>query len=201
MIRYPAGQGPNKTLSFKRLKPAKTTQYGSRGMSFEEMLNQSNAYYLNRNLAVIHKKPTPVQIVKVDYPKRSAAKITEAYFRQASTTDYNGVYQGRYLDFEAKETKNKSSFPLSNLHDHQVEHMKACHDQGGLVFILVYFSKMQTIYLLPFPDLNNFIQEKSKQSIPYAYFEKNAYLCPQGQFPISVDYLSALDQYLESKQA
>ena len=82
------------------------------GMDFEEAINQSNQYYLLNKQAVVHKKPTPVQIVKVDYPKRSAAVIKEAYFRQASTTDYNGVYQGRYIDFEAKETKNTTSFPL-----------------------------------------------------------------------------------------
>ena len=81
-------------------------------MDFEEAINQSNQYYLLNKQAVVHKKPTPVQIVKVDYPKRSAAVIKEAYFRQASTTDYNGVYQGRYIDFEAKETKIPRPFPL-----------------------------------------------------------------------------------------
>ena len=67
-------------------------------MSLEQQINESNKYYLLEDIAVVHKKPTPVQIVKVDYPKRSRAVIKEAYFRQASTTDYNGVYQGRYLD-------------------------------------------------------------------------------------------------------
>ena len=42
-------------------------------MDFEEAINQSNQYYLLNKQAVVHKKPTPVQIVKVDYPKRSAA--------------------------------------------------------------------------------------------------------------------------------
>ena len=59
-------------------------------------------------VAVIHKKPTPIQIVRVDYPQRSRAKIVEAYFRQASTTDYSGVYEGFYIDFEAKETRQKN---------------------------------------------------------------------------------------------
>ncbi|MGX7108556.1 Holliday junction resolvase RecU [Facklamia miroungae] len=197
MIKYPAGQGPRLHLKTNPRSTKQATQYGSRGMTFEEMINQSNAYYLNRQLAVIHKKPTPIQIVKVDYPKRSAAKITEAYFRQASTTDYNGVYLGRYIDFETKETRNKTSFPLSNLHDHQIEHMKQCHQQGGLVFLLIYFKAHDTIYLIPYPLLEGFIQKNKKQSIPYAFIQKNAYACPQGQFPISVDYLSALDAYIE----
>ena len=90
--------------------------FSDRGMTLEQQINESNEYYLNHNIAVIHKKPTPIQIVKVDYPRRSRAVIKEAYFRQASTTDYNGVYRGYYLDFEAKETKNRKSFPLSLIH-------------------------------------------------------------------------------------
>ncbi len=43
-------------------------------MSFESAINATNDYYLSRGLTVIH-KTTPVQIVKVDYPKRSRAKV------------------------------------------------------------------------------------------------------------------------------
>ena len=69
-----------------------------RGMNLEEDLNLTNKYYLANGIANIHKKPTPIQIVRVDYPKRSAAKIVEAYFKTPSTTDYNGIYKGKYLD-------------------------------------------------------------------------------------------------------
>ena len=103
-------------------------------MSLEKDIELSNTYYLNHGMAVIHKKPTPVQIVNVHYPMRSKAVINEAYFRTPSTTDYNGIYNGRYLDFEAKETKNKTSFPLNNMHEHQVVHMDACYKQNGIVF-------------------------------------------------------------------
>ncbi|MGC3342415.1 Holliday junction resolvase RecU, partial [Enterococcus faecalis] len=74
----------------KQVKKKRPVEFGNRGMVFEEAINQSNQYYLLNKQAVVHKKPTPVQIVNVDYPKRSAAVIKEAYFRQASTTDYNG---------------------------------------------------------------------------------------------------------------
>lgn len=112
-IKYPNGHLPlyNEVRKKQLKRASQKTTFSNRGMRFEEAINQSNDYYLNHGIAVIHKKPTPVQIVKVDYPKRSAAVIKEAYFKDASTTDYNGVYQGHYLDFEAKETKNKTSFP------------------------------------------------------------------------------------------
>lgn len=73
--------------------------FSNRGMSLEKDINQSNTYYLNEDIAVIHKKPTPVTIVKVDYPARNKAKITEAYYAESSTTDYNGIYKGKYIDF------------------------------------------------------------------------------------------------------
>ena len=104
MVNY-----PHKISSQKRQAPlSQTKNFANRGMSFEKMINATNDYYLSHGLAVIHKKPTPIQIVRVDYPQRSRAKIVEAYFRQASTTDYSGVYDGYYIDFEAKETRQKS---------------------------------------------------------------------------------------------
>ena len=89
------GNYPHKLTSKNNIKKVKkeTVDFANRGMTFEKMINDTNDYYLSRGLAVIHKKPTPVQIVKVDYPKRSRAKIVEAYFRQASTTDYSDFHR------------------------------------------------------------------------------------------------------------
>src|SRR5690554_2950891 len=109
-MNYPNGK--KRSVQLSRNLNSHKQSYSNRGMSLEEDINVTNQYYLTHDICVIHKKPTPVQIVKVDYPKRSAAVIKEAYFKQASTTDYNGLYKGHYLDFEAKETRNKTSFPL-----------------------------------------------------------------------------------------
>ena len=109
-IHYPNGKVYRRSTA--RKKQVKNYQYANRGMTLEEDINASNEYYLTNQIAVIHKKPTPVQIVHVDYPHRSQAVIREAYFKIPSTTDYNGVYKGKYIDFEAKETKSETSFPL-----------------------------------------------------------------------------------------
>lgn len=144
-IRYPNGK-PYVPSAQNQLAGQKQKSYSNRGMTLEEDINHSNTYYLSIGKAVIHKKPTPVQIVNVDYPKRSAAVIKEAYFKQASTTDYNGVYNGRYIDFEAKETKNKTSFPLNNFHKHQISHMKQVKEQGGICFIILRFSVSDEVF-------------------------------------------------------
>lgn len=144
-FHYPNGQLFSQKNPRERSLQKETT-FANRGMRFEEAINQSNEYYLTHDKAVVHKKPTPLQIVKVDYPKRSAAVIKEAYFRQPSTTDYNGVYQGYYLDFEAKETKNKRSFPLKNFHQHQITHMQQCLKQRAICFVLLWFSSLNRCF-------------------------------------------------------
>lgn len=198
MINYPAGSKPNHHHTMKT-ETTHNTIYGSRGMSLEDKINQSNEYYLMHHLAVIHKKPTPIQVVKVDYPRRSAAKIVEAYYRHASTTDYNGVYQGFYIDFEAKETKNKTSFPLANLPEHQRTHMLHCIEQGGIAFLILSFAAYNETYIIPYEKVDLEIKKNKKQSLTYDFIKQQGYICKEGLFPI-IDYLAALDQYIESRE-
>ena len=170
--------------------------FANRGMSFEKMINESNSYYLSRGLAVIHKKPTPIQIVKVDYPHRSRAKIVEAYFRQASTTDYSGVYKGHYIDFEAKETRQKKSMPMKNFHSHQIEHMEAVLEQKGICFVLLHFSSLRETYLLPASYLIEFYKiDKGGKSMPLTYIQEHGYPIEMQQLP-SIPYLEIIEQKL-----
>ncbi|HEU5138913.1 MAG TPA: Holliday junction resolvase RecU [Bacillales bacterium] len=171
------------------------TQYGNRGMTLEEDINSSNEYYLAVGTAVIHKKPTPVQVVNVDFPKRSAAVIKEAYFQKPSTTDYNGVYRGKYIDFEAKETKQKSSFPLKNFHDHQVEHIRKVLKQGGICFVLLRFSTLGKVYFLEAGHLLHYWDEQhgdGRKSIRITEIQENGHLIPSGYRP-RIDYLKIVD--------
>lgn len=194
-INYP--NGVSKHYEKANINKQKKKSFSNRGMSFEEYINQSNTYYLSKGMAVVHKKPTPVQIVHVNYPKRSAAVITEAYFKEASTTDYNGIYKGYYLDFEAKETKNKTSFPLNNFHEHQIKHMKQCMTQQGIVFVLIWFSTLQRCFFLPASYVIDYWESKenSRKSIPLSTIEKFGYEIQLGVAPI-VPYLTIIDHYI-----
>ena len=126
-----------------------TVSTANRGMTLERDLNDTNEFYLATDRAVIHKKPTPIQVVHVDYPDRTAAKITEAYYRTPSTTDYNGVYKGRAIDFEAKEIKSKTSFPFQCIHEHQIEHLKRVIRHGAIAFVIVRFTSRNETFLVP----------------------------------------------------
>ena len=194
MIQYPKGQ---KQLSRATRSQTMQTNYSSRGMGLENILNQTNELYRLQKRAVIHKTPTPIQVVKVNYPARSAAQITESYFRQASTTDYNGVYKGRYIDFEAKETKNKTSFPLKNIHEHQLEHMKECCEQGGIAFVIFYFSSLKEYYLLEYKWIEKFVHDSStkRQSIPLIYIKEHGQSISLS-LQMTLNYLDAVDSLL-----
>ena len=181
--------------SAKKLTPEKKWTYSNRGMTLEEDINETNEFYLEHGIATIHKKPTPVQIVQVDYPKRSAAVIKEAYFKQASTTDYNGVYKGKYIDFEAKETKSTASFPLKNFHDHQIKHMQAVTAQGGVAFVIMRFSITDTIYLMPAKELFVYWERMhagGRKSITIQEVETTSTKIPLG-FQPRIDYIKVID--------
>lgn len=170
----------------------KTNTYANRGMMLESDINQSNKYYLDHNIALIYKKPTPIKVVKVEYPKNV---IKEAYFNEPSTLDYNGIYKGKYLEFDAKETQSNTSFPISNIHKHQLKHMRKVIYFGGITFLIVRFTKINETYILLGSDLFNFIENNDRKSIPIDYFRKNGFLVELKYIP-RLDYISIIDKIM-----
>lgn len=168
-------------------KRKKKINYANRGKRFEKRIEEMNAYYLHKNIAVIHKKPTPMRIVN------QKGGILTAVFSEASTTDFNGIYKGRYIDFDAKQTSIKTSFPLKNVGRHQYRHLLSIRNHGGVAFLLVRFSKLEEVYVLPIEILSRYWEEALKggrKSIPYDTFKEGC---------ISVkdyDYLEAVEQYI-----
>lgn len=173
----------------------KIVHYDNRGMNLENDLNETNNYYLLQNIAVVYKKPTPVKIVEVDYPSRKEAVIKKAYFQIPSTTDYNGIYQGKYIDFEAKETTNTTSFPLANIHLHQIKHLQKVEQHGGIAFLIVRFTKLNKTFLLTIDKLSYFLENSTKKSIALSFFEKNGYLIKEKYNP-RLDYLSIIKNFM-----
>lgn len=177
----------------------KTTNYANRGMSLENDLNLTNTYYLENDVAVIYKKPTPIKIVKVCFDIKKNATIKEAYFKLPSTTDYNGLYKGQYIDFEAKEVKIKKSFPLSNINAHQITHIRSIIKHKGIVFIIVRFTLLNKTFLLKGEDLISFIDNEKLKSIPLSLFESVGYIISENYMP-RLDYIKIVDNvYLGGK--
>jgi len=180
---------PNKKAVYKSV-----TSYTNRGMALEDDINASNDYYRAYDIAVIYKKPIPIQVVDVYYPARNKAVIKEAYYKTPSTTDYNGLYQGRYIDFEAKETSSATSFPLKNINPHQIEHLNAIEKHGGIAFVIIAFQKLGEAYLVPMALLNNYyLNQSERKSIPYKSIKENSKLIASGYKP-RLDYLKAVKE-------
>ncbi len=187
MINYPNGKN-NFTQKIN---------YSNRGMQLENDINIANKYYLNNDIAIIHKKPIPIQIVEVDYPNRKSAMIKKAFYQTPSTTDYNGIFNGKYIDFEAKETTSLTSFSLNNIHEHQIEHMNKVYLHGGITFIVVRFKKLDKTFIMPFKKFIIYYERAKnggRKSIKIEEFEKNSFEI-FFNYRIRVDYITLIKKY------
>ena len=122
---------------------------GLRGSTLEDMINHTNEIYREKKLALIQKIPTPITPITIE---KSTRHITLAYFDQKSTVDYIGAVQGIPVCFDAKECAVKT-FPLQNVHEHQIQFMKEFEEQGGIAFIILHFTALDEMYYMPFRDL------------------------------------------------
>lgn len=169
---------------------------GLRGSTLEEFLNRTNERYLEQGLGLIQKIPTPITPVKIDKEHRH---ITLAYFDQRSTVDYIGAVQGIPVCFDAKEC-HVDTFPLQNLHEHQVEFMKQFERQGGIAFLIIYFSARNQLYYMTFEEIYRFWKravEGGRKSIRYE--ELNPIYFMELKNGCFVPYLEALQIDLEHR--
>ena len=170
---------------------SKTIDYSNRGMDLEYLIEQANEYYIENDIAYIYKKPTPIGVVKVIY-ENGGKRIHDGYYKTPSTLDFNGLYKGFYIEFDAKVTQNKTSFPLSNIHPHQINHIRNINKHGGIVFLIIMINSKY--FLLNGKDFLDFIEKETRKSIPFEYLLKNAH-----EIKLSLkglDYIKIVDQLI-----
>ena len=170
---------------------------GLRGSTLEDFINLSNDKYLSSGLAVIQKIPTPIKPIKIDKDSRH---ITLAYFDQKSTVDYIGVVQGIPVCFDAKET-TVDTFPLTNIHPHQITFMENFEKQHGISFIILYFSARDEFYYIPFCDIMKFWlrgENGGRKSFTYDEIDKNYQI--HGSKGVIVHYLETLQKDISIRE-
>lgn len=169
---------------------------GLRGSTLEDLINYSNEKYLASNLALIQKIPTPIKPINID---KTTRHITLAYFDQRSTVDYIGVVQGVPVCFDAKEC-NADTFPLQNIHEHQIEFMTNFEKQGGVAFIILYYTAHDTKYYLPYKDIMKF-WKRSKEGgrKSFTYDELNKEYEIHSNHGIIIHYIEMLQKDLNSR--
>lgn len=169
---------------------------GLRGSTLEELVNRTNEQYREKGLALIQKIPTPITPVRMDKENRH---ITLAYFEQRSTVDYIGAVQGIPVCFDAKECC-VDTFPLANIHPHQVEFMKAYEKQGGVSFFLIFYSHENLFYYLPLRRLLVFwerMEKGGRKSFRRGELDERYYLEKKGGFLIP--YLDGIQKDLNDR--
>ncbi len=157
---------------------------GLRGSTLEEFINHTNERYMEMGLALIQKIPTPITPVNIHQASRH---ITLAYFDKISTVDYIGAVQGIPVCFDAKEC-SVDTFPLQNVHGHQIDFMEKFEGQGGISFLLIYYTGREELYYMRYRQIRKFwerAQQGGRKSIRFEELEpdwffalKQGYLVP-----------------------
>lgn len=167
---------------------------GLRGSELENLINLSNDIYRKKKIALVQKIPTPITPMEIDKETRH---ITLAYFDKQSTVDYIGAVQGIPVCFDAKECAS-DTFPLANVHPHQVAFMKDFEGQSGVSFLMISFTAREEVYLLPFRDLYRFwtrMEAGGRKS--FTYEEMNRKFRVRQMRDVPLHYLEQLDRYLQ----
>ena len=173
----------------------KPVSYAKRGMDLESLINEANKYYLDNDIAVIYKKPTPVEIKKVSY--KGKTEYIEGVLREKSTLDYTGVYKGYYLDFDAKSSKSKTSFPLANIHKHQLLHIDRVLKHKGISYLIIEMN--DRFFILDGNVLIKFVNNNDRKSIPFEFIQKEG-LEIKLKFSPTLDYITVLDTLISRKE-
>ena len=169
---------------------------GLRGSVLEEMINMTNTVYRENNLALIQKIPTPITPINIDKESRH---ITLAYFDQKSTVDYIGTVQGVPVCFDAKECRT-DNFSLQNIHEHQYQFMKDFEKQGGVSFIILFFTDRDEKYYIPFKDITTFVERAANGGLKHFKYSEidHSYIIRQKGGAL-VHYLEQLNMDLDSR--
>ena len=166
--------------------------HGLRGSTLEDMINRTNEAYRRKGLALIQKIPTPITPVEMNKKRQ----ITLAYFDRKSTVDYIGTVQGIPVCFDAKECAT-DTFPLQNVHDHQMEFMADFEKQGGTSFFVLFYTQKNTMYYMRFEEMYSFwkrMKSGGRKSFRFDEIGELFELHRKGEF--LCHYLEGLNYYL-----
>ncbi|BAQ11328.1 Holliday junction resolvase recu 2 [Bacillus sp. OxB-1] len=149
------------------MRKAYSRSHANRGSGLERMIDMTNQQYRNKGVADVRKVPPPVKIMG-----QQGNQVT-GYTQKGEWVDYVGIHNGRTIIFDAKETRETTRFPLSNVSRHQYSLLESWHQKGARAFLLVYFTKRHEVYVLSFERLQEawkgYVGD-GRKSIPYTEF-------------------------------
>jgi len=135
-----------------------------KGKDLEKRANRQNILYRKDYRALILKVEVPIIIT------------SKGLIAKQSTVDYTGTLKGgKSIAFDAKETKNKTSFPLSNIEDHQLAYLSFQQKLGGIAFFMIHFKSLykDEVFITPLSVIEKYYNvEGMRKSIPIKDFKK-----------------------------
>ena len=72
---------------FKRKELIKNS---NRGMDLEQLINKSNSFYNENNIAMVFKRPTPIRVVK--YDKKTNTSIVEVTIHEGRNHQVKNIF-------------------------------------------------------------------------------------------------------------
>ena len=135
----------------------------------EKRVQKANINYRKNKIAIINKVEVPILVTNTGLiPRQSTVDFTGIY-----KSIINGRVNGQGIAFDAKETLNKTSFPLANIKQHQLIFLEYFQDCGGTAFFLIHFKKIHNdkAFVTPLEFIKKYWDDAdARKSLPYSEF-------------------------------
>ncbi len=151
----------------------------NKGMYIEELINNTSCYYLDNEIMYIEKRFLPIQPTKIEKNNVSGVLLRK------STVDYLCLYNGKYIDFEVKQT-NEDYFDIKIIKSHQINHLLRINKMNGFSFILIHFFKKDIIKVVTTEQLLKMIETKKYKIL----YNDDEYETLNVVFPGIIDFQS-----------
>ncbi|WP_161565538.1 Holliday junction resolvase RecU [Mycoplasma sp. ATU-Cv-703] len=155
------------------------------GLWWELIINQTIRLYQDQKVALIHKLALETKIFKTERAK-PFKRVTNALIFARSRADYYGLFQGRFIAFEAKSTI-KNSWAVNQIKPHQLKYLLEVEQLGGISFCLVAFLTQTRFFVVPMTFLR-----QNRQSV-YSLVQIEKVACETSlRYPGYLDLLSCV---------
>ena len=156
----------------------------NKGMYLETIVDNTIDYYNCNFIGIFRKQSLPIKIKSVN--KKEVVGI----IKNKADSDYYGLYKGKFIAIEAKET-SLEFFDMKLIRKHQIIFLLDVIQNRGLSYLIVYFSKTEHFYLVDFQTLWDYIKTINKKRIYENWFSQNSFSL-ELFFPGWIDFIKKI---------
>lgn len=139
--------------------------YKNKGMYLEELINNTISYYNNNDVGLFEKRYLPIAIKEIN-----KNKVT-GFLKEKSSVDYLGLYQGKHIEFEAKQTQN-DYFSFNVFKNHQLKYLVKANMMGAISFLIIHFFNNDITICISINNLIEIYNKFKTKKVPINSFVK-----------------------------